>query len=254
MIDERVTIAQNRKVNGKYYKLTFRSKRLAQKIAPGQFLNIQIEPSLDPFLRRPFSYYRTLRDEVEVLYEVLGRGTGLLAEKPKGTSLKVLGPLGKSFTQKLAKGQKRILIAGGVGVPPLVFLAERFPTDYLLIGTKSKEEALPRRELAKVKGKILYSTNDGSYGTKGYVTVLLGKLLKKHAPEDLFIQTCGPNIMMKAVIETAKREGIQGEASIDKTMACGVGACLGCMVKTPAGWVPSCTEGPVFNFDELEEF
>lgn len=252
MSDVTVAILENSKVNAKYYKLVFDSKELSKKVAPGQFLNAQLTDTLDPFLRRPFSYYRVKASRIEVLYEILGRGTGLLSQMKKGTALRINGPLGLPFTPKAPKGKKRVLIAGGVGVPPLVFLAEQFGTDYLLIGTKSKAEVLPKSELAKVKGKILYSTNDGSFGTKGFVTTLLEEILRKEKTENLFIQTCGPNVMMQAVMKIAEREGIQGEASIDKTMACGVGACLGCMVMTTDGWLPSCTRGPVFDFKHLE--
>lgn len=255
MLDTLVTIESNAKVNGKYYKLTFRSKPLASKVLPGQFLNIQIIPGAnDPFLRRPFSYYRTgANGLVEVLYEVLGRGTEILSEKKKGELLKIMGPLGKPFTGRLKKNQKRILVAGGVGVPPLVFLAEKFPSDYLLIGAKSRDEILPKKELARVKAKVLYSTDDGSCGKKGFVTELLDGVIEKEEGLELYIQTCGPAAMMKAVMNIAKKYGIPGEASLDKTMACGVGACLGCMVKTHKGWKPSCTEGPVFKFEEIAE-
>ncbi len=252
MLDEKVTILENKKVNEKYYKLTFRSAKLSKKVFPGQFLNVQLTESLDPFLRRPFSYYRVSAGRIAVLYEILGRGTGLLSQMKKGSELQVSGPLGLPFRTKIPKGKKRVLIAGGVGVPPLVFLAELFGAEYILIGTKSKKEVLPKSELEKVKGQVLYSTNDGSYGTKGFVTTLLEQILKKEKPKDLFIQTCGPNVMMQAVMKIAERHGIEGEASIDKTMACGVGACLGCMVMTKTGWVPSCTEGPVFDFKRLE--
>ena len=134
----------------------------------------------------------------------------------------------------------------------MTIVAERFPTDYLLIGTKSKQEVMPACELSKVRAKILYSTNDGSYGKKGYVTKLLLELLKKPEFRTAYIQTCGPNVMMEAVIKIAREAGFEGEASVDKEMACGVGACLGCMVKTLAGWKPSCVEGPVFGFHEIE--
>ena len=255
MIDTLVTIESNAKVNGKYYKLTFRSKPLADKVLPGQFLNIQIVPGAkDPFLRRPFSYYRTgANGPVEVLYEILGKGTEILSEKNKGDKLKVMGPLGKPFTGKISKGLKRILVAGGVGVPPLIFLAEKYGADYLLIGTKSKNEILPKKELLRVKAKILYATDDGSYGTEGFVTELLDGVIEKEEGEGLYIQTCGPTAMMKAVMNIARKYGIPGEASLDKTMACGVGACLGCMVKTHKGWAPSCTDGPVFKFEDIAE-
>ncbi|MFA6600550.1 MAG: dihydroorotate dehydrogenase electron transfer subunit [Candidatus Omnitrophota bacterium] len=253
MVDLEVKIEANERVNGKYYRLVFRSKPLAKGVLPGQFLNVQINPgSGDPFLRRPFSYYRAAPSgRIEILYEALGKGTSALARKKKGDVLKVMGPLGKPFTGRLEGGRKRVLVAGGVGVPPLIFLAEQFPSAYLLIGAKSKKEVLPKKQLALVKAKVLYSTDDGSYGRKGLVTRLFEDILRREGPGDLFIQTCGPMAMMRAVIEIARREKIPGEASLDKTMACGVGACLGCMVETTDGLVPSCTEGPVFGFERI---
>lgn len=267
MFDEVVTILENKKVNAEYYKLIFSSKKLSQGVLPGQFLNIQIENHQGLLLRRPFSYYRTRGNKIEILYEILGHGTALLAEKRRGHTLKALGPLGRPFTQKL-KGKKRVLVAGGVGVPPLVFLAETAPllssshewgrkkvgetnSLVLLIGCKSKSEVLPKKELSKIPGEVRYATNDGSYGKKGFVTVLLHDILKKENPKSLFIQTCGPNVMMDAVMKIAKEFGVEGEASIDERMACGVGACLGCVVETHEGFKTSCVEGPVFGFHEL---
>ena len=140
-----------------------------------------------------------------------------------------------------------------MGVPPLVFLAERYGYHRFFIGTRNRREVLPGREIQKFRGKVFYSTEDGSHGTRGLVTQLLEKLLQDDAggPDDYFIQTCGPNPMMQRVIEIANRFGIEGEASWDERMACGVGVCLGCMVLTQKGWTPSCTEGPVFRFDEM---
>ena len=251
MFDEVVQVTENRKVNEEYWKLSFHSVKLSRGVKPGQFINIQLEDNYDPFLRRPFSYYRTASGRIEILYEILGRGTKLLTFKKKGDSLKVLGPLGKPFARNIGK-KKRILIAGGVGVPPLVFLAEREPTDYLLIGCKSKGEVLPKKELSGIQAKVCYATEEGSYGTKGFVTVLLHEIIQKEKnPKLLFLQTCGPHAMMLAVMKMAKEFGIEGEASIDERMACGVGACLGCMVKTREGYKTSCVEGPVFQFNDL---
>ncbi len=248
--DETVTILENRKVNGKYYKLIFCSAKLSRKVLPGQFLHVKLSQGNDPLLRRPFSYYRVTGNKVEVLYEVLGRGTQLLSGKKKGDVLKVMGPLGNGFAGKIVK-KKRILVAGGVGVPPMVFLAEKHPTTYLLIGTKSKAEVLPKDELKRIRAKVLHTTEDGSVGTKGYVTTVLEKVIASEDPRELFIQTCGPKPMMKAVIAIAKKYGISGEASWDESMACGVGACLGCMVETREGLKRACADGPVFSFEEL---
>ncbi len=252
MPDEVVEMLENRKVNAEYYKLSFRSRRLASGVRPGQFVQIKVRDGWDPFLRRPFSYYRVKGERVEILYEVLGQGSALLAQMKKGERLKILGPLGREFTGRL-EGKKRILVGGGVGVPPLVFLAERYGCDRFFIGTKSRKEVLPRSEIQSFQSKVCYTTEDGSYGVRGLVTGLLEELLKTESldPEDYFIQTCGPNRMMEKVIEIASRYGIEGEASWDERMACGVGVCLGCMVWTHRGWTPSCTEGPIFRFDEM---
>lgn len=252
IFDEVVTITENKKLNGKYFKLTFQSSRLSRKAEPGQFLNVLIEEGMDPFLRRPFSYYRIRGSRIEILYEILGKGSGLLAKKKKGDEIRVLGPLGRGFSTGKTK-RKRILVAGGCGLPPLVFLAERYGAEFLLIGARSRGEVMPKRELKLVKAKVLYSTDDGSYGTKGLVTRLLEDLLKNYRPSNFFIQTCGPRMMMQAVMDLARRKRISGEASLDENMACGIGACLGCVVKTKDGFVPSCTEGPVFRFDEIKE-
>lgn len=256
MHDEVVTILTNEKINAEYWKLVFESARLSKKVLPGQFMNIQIEDQTDPFLRRPFSYYRVNGKKVEILYEILGRGTGMLARKKKGETLQVLGPLGKPFVQEIGK-RKRVLVAGGIGVPPLVYLAENLPVGarravpLLLIGCHAKSEALPKSELRKIKAKIMYATEDGSYGVKGFVTAALEKVVRENDPRLLFIQTCGPHPMMAAVMKLARQYGIEGEASMDETMACGVGACLGCMVKTKDGYKTSCVDGPVFGFTEL---
>ncbi|OGW86199.1 MAG: hypothetical protein A3C35_07765 [Omnitrophica bacterium RIFCSPHIGHO2_02_FULL_46_11] len=254
MFDETVTILENKKINSEYFRLVITSKRLSRDVSPGQFLNIQIENHQGLLLRRPFSYYRIKGNRIEILYAILGRGTALLADKRPGHLLKALGPLGRPFTQSL-KGKRRVLVGGGVGVPPLVFLAERVQkessTPLLLIGCKSKKEILPKRELAKVKTEVRYATDDGSYGKKGFVTVLLHELLKHENPKSIFIQTCGPTAMMDEVMKIAKEFGVEGEASVEERMACGVGACLGCVVETEEGFKTSCVEGPVFSFGEL---
>ena len=249
--DEDVPLLENKKVNGKYFKLVFHSPNLSKNIKPGQFLHVRVNQGQDPFLRRPFSYFRASSGKVEILYEVLGQGTSILSGKKKGDVLRVMGPLGNAFTRDLGK-KKRILVAGGVGVPPLVFLAEKYSTAYLLIGTKSKAELMPKSELKKVRAKVLCSTEDGSYGTEGRVTLLLEEILKKQHPGEFFIQTCGPKPMMESVIMIAAKYGVEGEASWDESMACGVGACLGCMVKTRGGLKRACADGPVFKFEDLE--
>ncbi len=248
--DETVTVLENKKINGKYFKLAFQSAALSRNVRPGQFLQVLISDGRDPYLRRPFSYYRVTGKRVEILYEVLGRGTSILSRKKTGDTLKVMGPLGNGFTAVRGK-KKTVLIAGGVGVPPLIFLSEKVPAAFLLIGTKSKLEVMPPKELKKAGTKVLYATEDGSHGFKGMVTALLEQVVMHEDPRELFLQTCGPKRMMEAVIALARKYGIEGEASWDETMACGVGACLGCMVKTKDGLRRACADGPVFPFKDL---
>ena len=112
--DENVPLLENKKVNGKYFKLAFRSQKLSRNIKPGQFLHVRVNQGQDPYLRRPFSYFRVSPGRVEILYEVLGYGTSILSGKKKGDVLRVMGPLGNAFTGDLGK-KKRILVAGGVG-------------------------------------------------------------------------------------------------------------------------------------------
>lgn len=254
MHDERVEILENKKINSEYQKLVFSSAKLAKNVKPGQFLNVRIENSFDPFWRRPFSYFRVKGSRIEILYEVLGRGTHILASKRSGDEIKILGPLGNGFSQNIGE-RKRILVAGGIGVPPLVFLAEKLKLNsksaVLLVGCGNKSEVLPKRELSKVSCEIRYATDDGSYGKKGFVTALLETELKKDDPEAMFLQTCGPIRMMAEVLKLANRYGVKGEMSIDEKMGCGIGTCLGCVVETKNGFKTSCKEGPVFSFDEL---
>ena len=251
MHDETVTVLENRKVNAKYFKISFRSKHLASGVEPGQFVQIKVREGWDPFLRRPFSYYRIRGERIEILYEILGRGSELLSKLTKGDRLQVMGPLGRGFSREI-RGKKRILVGGGVGVPPLVFLAERYGCDRFYIGTKSRHEVMPLSEIRKFHSRVFHTTQDGSYGVRGLVTGPLEVWFKKDDfdPEAYFIQTCGPTRMMERVMEIASHFGVEGEASWEERMACGVGVCLGCMVWTRHGWTCSCTEGPVFQFEE----
>lgn len=254
MFDEQIKILENKKINPHYYRLVFSSKKLSSKIVPGQFLSIKLDSSTDPFLRRPFSYYRIRGQKIEVLYEVFGKGTAILASKKAGDQFSVLGPLGKPFTRDL-KGKKRIMVGGGVGVPPLVFLGETLneKNSILLIGCKSKEHVLPKNEFLKVNADVRTTTDDGSYGKKGLVTALLEEIFESEDPSSLYVQTCGPTRMMDAVMKLCAKYGVAGEASLEERMACGVGACLGCMAETYHGFKTTCVEGPVFSFSDLAE-
>jgi len=250
-MDEWVTIKENIFLTPRLLKISFDFPRLAKAACPGQFLQMAIEDTRDPFLRRPFTIYRVMRNTIEILYEVVGKGSRLLSDKKKGERLKVMGPLGNTFTLDLKK-RIHVAVGGGVGIAPFIFLGQRIPVHYFLMGARSKEGLLPSSEFRALSGKKIFATEDGSHGIKGFVTAGLEKVIHEVGDaKKLYLFVCGPKKMLEAVMEMAERFGIEGEASMDERMACGIGACLGCMVKTRDGYKTSCKDGTVFNFKDL---
>lgn len=180
----------------------------------------------------------------------MGDGTRKLATVQKGDTVNVVLPLGNGFTMPASADTKVLLVGGGVGTAPMLYLGEVLlkqgckPT--FLLGARSKNDLL-QLEQFEALGDVYTTTEDGSMGEKGYVT--MHSVLK--AQKFDMIYTCGPKPMMMAVAKYAKAEGIECEVSLENTMACGVGACLCCVEKTDEGHVCVCKEGPVFNIKKL---
>ncbi|GHT71672.1 dihydroorotate dehydrogenase B (NAD(+)), electron transfer subunit [Bacteroidia bacterium] len=224
------------------------------EILPGQFVQVQINNSPATFLRRPISvhFVDRAKNELWLLVQVIGDGTQKLSGLKKGDCLNLIYPLGNSFglPEKSGKTGKFLLIGGGVGIAPLLYLGaclqERGYKPEFLLGAKTEKDVLQINEFRKF-GSVHITTEDGSTGEKGYVT--------NHSvlqPADFdFIYTCGPKPMMIAVAEYAREKGISCEVSLENTMACGIGACLCCVEKTVRGNVCVCTEGPVMNINQL---
>jgi dihydroorotate dehydrogenase electron transfer subunit len=235
--------------------ILFRPDR--QEPSPGQFLEIKVCDNGLPLLRRPVSIHGIKGSKVKVIYEVVGEGTRILSGRGPGEFLDIIGPLGKGFTYaaKNTGASPDILVAGGMGVAPLVFLAGKMKPDknLVLIGARSKKQILCRSEFRNLGCKVLVATDDGSSGFKGKVTELLKEILSKQACPTGFgnIYACGPQPMLKAVAEISGREGIPCQLSLERHMACGFGACLGCVVSTKSGYKRVCKEGPVFAAEEL---
>ncbi|MBI5144915.1 MAG: dihydroorotate dehydrogenase electron transfer subunit [Candidatus Omnitrophica bacterium] len=238
------------------------SARIASRALPGQFLEVKVGDSNEPLLRRPFSIYRLDGAKVEILYEVLGKGTEILSQRKTGEYLDVIGPLGNGFnlipnTYDLIP----ILVAGGMGVAPLLFLAEKLVetkhqtpnTKYLtLIGAKTKKQILCAEEFKKLGCVVKIATDDGSEGFKGKVTDLLRIVLRTtHSAQRKTLYACGPRPMLKEISRLSTKYNIPAQISLEEHMACGIGACLGCVVKTQQGYKRVCKEGPVFNADEI---
>jgi dihydroorotate dehydrogenase electron transfer subunit len=251
MYQEDVVITKNIKLNESFYQCAFTSLRLAPEIACGQFVFIRVSDKHIPLLRRPFSVAWVLGGEVTIVYKVVGKGTQELATKQKGDRLNVMGPLGHGFT--FHEDKTILLVAGGIGIASLVSLTKMCvqKSARLFYGARTKNEFIADSFLQLSPRQIEYATEDGSRGVRGFVTKPLEEYLKKNDSSDLFVYTCGPLAMLRAVVSLARSYGVAGEANLEERMGCGVGACLGCATETAHGIKMVCKDGPVFSFDEL---
>lgn len=224
--------------------------------APGQFVMLKAGQGDDPLLRRPISIHRRTHEGIELLYEVVGSGTSLMSAMRPGDALSLIGPLGKGFPLAAAKGRTPVLIGGGIGAAPLVFLAEQFcaagSAPVVLLGSRSKDDLLCAADFRKTGCKVVIATDDGSCGRKGYVSCLLEALLKKPAASaGMVIYACGPRPMLNSIYALADTAGIPAYVSLEAHMACGIGACLGCIVSTNEGNKRVCKDGPVFDAQDI---
>lgn len=235
--------------------------RLPTPPRPGSFLHIKVNPEHDPLLRRPFSIYDYDHDAgtLDILYKIFGRGTRLLAQVHPGDTLDVLGPLGNNFDAIVTEPHV-LMIGGGVGIPPLYLLAKYASANSdsarqhlkFLCGLASADELPLARRLAELPLNIEYSTDDGSLGYQGLVTDLLRQELESGAKP--VVAACGPTGMLREVQRICRQHQVRGYLSLESIMPCGVGTCLGCVVKDAQGpgYRRVCREGPVFSIDEVE--
>ena len=229
----------------------------ADAVRAGEFVEVlcRTEHSHDPLLRRPYSLARVDRrqEAFTLLVRPYGRGSDWLVRQPVGATIDVLGPLGNQFDVP-AKAANLLMVAGGVGAAPLMMLADEAlaqgKTVTYLMGGMNEDALLPASALA---GAVEYvvATDDGSRGHHGFVTDLVADYLG-WADE---VYACGPEPMFRSLrqVVLAKRIGTRPrvQVSVERTMACGLGACLGCVVETRSGMRASCVEGPVFDMDEV---
>lgn len=240
---------------GAYRLVSLIAGTMAEEARPGQFLMVRrAGPGLDPLLPRPMSIHEVESDLIKVLVDPVGKGTRSLAESQVGDRLKVLGPLGNGFD--LSGDGPALLAGGGIGVAPLALLArelvERDRDVTCLLGFRSRAQAVAAELFSSVEVHV--STEDGTVGRKGLVSELLSGCLTDLGDEarsaELF--ACGPDAMLSVVTVTARECGVRSQVSVDTHMACGVGACQGCVVATTSGFRKACTEGPVFDAADLQ--
>ena len=234
--------------------LRLRAPDLAGPARPGQFLMLRVAPGDDPLLARPFSYFCASDQDVWIMYQVVGRGTRLLRQARPGDRLAAWGPLGRGFDLAY---RRPLLVGGGMGLAPLAFasrdLAAAGAEPVLCWGLAT---AGPVTEVLRPGGldkgpdlsHALLATEDGSQGHKGLVTGLMADALVGCDA----VLACGPLPMLRAVAGLCAGRDLDCQVSLEAPMACGVGACLGCVLpRSQGGYMRVCQEGPVVAASEV---
>lgn len=270
MKNYRTKIISNQEISPGYFRMKILAPGFGEKARSGQFLMFRVQRSLPPLLRRPFGIFRTgllppdcdglpPKEFVEIVYKVVGRGTTIMAELHEGDRVEMLGPLGNGFDCKSNQGEK-ILVGGGIGLVPLYMLAEELVTSgcsvRLLMGGRTRDDIFAVTEFERLGVETYVSTDDGSLGEEGMVTQVLSRKLQKFPGAEVF--ACGPMPMLKAVHEICLANRTPLQVSLEQSMACGVGACLGCVVKGAGhteenpSYLCTCKVGPVFKAQYLD--
>jgi dihydroorotate dehydrogenase electron transfer subunit len=266
-------IVSNEEISPTYYRIGLAGPCLEVGWEPGQFFMLKIGQGIDPLLRRPFSIHWMEKGYLEILYRVTGKGTARLPFLRAGEKVDLLGPLGRGFT--IPAGLKvAFLVAGGMGVAPLRGLAgrilahqrgsgtaalgrDRGPRAEVIIGGKRRETILSGEKLREMGAELHITTEDGSLGQKGLATDLLTEVMRKYQSSRSLpsvIYVCGPRSLLARVAQMAALEDIPCQISLEEYMACGMGACMGCAVKTrtpPDSYQLVCKDGPVFDAQEI---
>ena len=245
----RAKIRKNIKLNdSNFFILSLALESPVPAPRPGQFFMFGLDSRKDPLLKRPFCYFRRKGNTIDILYRVVGKVTTLMTGLKPADSAEILGPLGNFYPLEEASGKIPVVIAGGVGIasvyPLLGALAGRA---LLFYGGRTKKDILLAGELKKLSKKAVFTTEDGSIGLRGTAVDAARGFLEGKDKRDFILYACGPNGMLKA----ASALDVAGYIASEEKMACGIGVCLGCAVKTVGGYKRACKDGPVFKTGEV---
>ena len=234
------TIQNNTPLTESVYKMIL-SGDTSEITRPGQFVNLKIDGL---FLRRPISVCNLEDGLLTLIYKVVGRGTEEMSKMGLGTKLNILTGLGNGYDTSIS-GNKPLLIGGGVGIPPLYYLARKLKEEgkdvKVILGFNTKSELFLEDEFTELGIETIVATTDGSYQNKGFATDVL--------PEEYsYVYTCGPEAMLKSVFHKIQTSG---QFSFEERMGCGFGACMGCSCKTITGYKRICKDGPVLQKEEI---
>ncbi len=254
MIDKIVSVVENRQISPDFFLLSFKWKKTWGEPKPGQFLELKVNNSTTaPLLRRPFAFsgYDVDKEVASIIYQVKGISTKDMATLSQGDTISVLGPLGNAFN--LSGDAKSIIaVAGGVGLGPILFAAHKRGEEghpvKLITGFRD-EKSIPDSFIwAGVDTAVC--TDDGSHGFKGNVVEYL-KTLPKDELNECTIWACGPTPMLSSLHSFSGESNCGCEVSMEELMACGLGACMGCVIETTDGLKRVCKEGPIFKSGDI---
>lgn len=257
-VSHTLTVTKNEDQGAGYFHLVAQAPELARAARPGQFVHILCTPGVDPLLRRPFSFYRLRPEagEVEIYYQVVGKGTHLLSRIRPGTKLDALGPLGQGFP--LDRKAQRILILGrGIGTAPLIALAEAARTQgtevSAILSARNPATLVGDRLLASWGVEVTTVTDESGTSDPAEVEPLLAAALDRPGTAQAFV--CGSRRLARLLKRLAAARGIPAFVSLEERMGCGLGGCLvcACRVRTPEGetYKRVCKDGPVFPLEEV---
>ena len=251
--DERARVLGNEQVGPRLYKITLDAPRMAHAVQPGQFIHMQLPGFEAHILRRPFSVYRVLPESgaIEIIYQTVGEGTEFMTGYGQGVECSVMGPLGHGWQP--CEG-KLLVVGGGVGAAPLFMFAEQLAAAghpfEVVLGAQTESMLVTRADYAALLGRDpILATDDGSVGYAGFCTEPVREQLASGQYAGVFC--CGPEPLMRAVASIAAEAGVACWVSMEKRMACGIGACLSCVVETHEGKRRSCVDGPVFDAKDV---
>ncbi|MDH7482447.1 MAG: dihydroorotate dehydrogenase electron transfer subunit [Armatimonadota bacterium] len=250
-------------------RLVLDAPELSQKCVPGQFVHVlcnKFRQFYDPLLRRPFSIHFADPEagHVSILFDIRGRGTKMLADKTIGDMIDLIGPLGHGFAIPDSWSGSFLLVGGGMGIAPLYFLLRALEKQFgkekikFLLGARTSNMILYREEFEKCCAEYLVSTEDGSYGYQGMVTDLLKERIETLDNKlGCLVYACGPMQMLKEVAKICHHHNLNCQISVETKMACGVGACMSCVIKVhdtnlEYRYARACVEGPVFDSNKIK--
>lgn len=234
------------------YDLTILCSDVAEAAVAGQFVNVKVDGFM---LRRPISICSIDKNKgtLRIIFEVRGEGTKVMSQLAEGAMIDIVAPLGgRGF--EMYGHETAVIIGGGIGNPPMLAVAENFGKNATVIsGYRNASAVILQEDFAATGAETILCTDDGSAGRKGFVTDALKEVLASKKPDVIY--ACGPNVMLRRIIEIAKENGVKCQVSLEERMGCGVGACLVCACRTIRDgneyYAHVCKDGPVFNAEEV---